>query len=180
MPATKADLIAGLKCSSSAQTWTDGPDLNENRPITCINWYTAFSFCAWDGARLPTEAEWEYAAAGGNDNRVSPWGDADATGSYAVFGSNPIANVGSRPLGAARWGHLDMSGNVEEFVLDIYDVYTSAPVTNFARLTPASGYVVTRGGAWTNAAGMMRTVWRSWNSHDNRMALSGVRCARSS
>ena len=54
--------------------WTEQPDANENLPMTCMSWYEAFAFCAWDGGRLPIDAEWNYAAAGGNEQRVYPWG----------------------------------------------------------------------------------------------------------
>jgi hypothetical protein len=54
--------------------WADPPDAaHANLPMNCMNWYEAFAFCAWDGGRLPTEAEWNYAAAGGDQQRAYPW-----------------------------------------------------------------------------------------------------------
>ena len=70
-----ATLQAALKCDAKGQTWTDAPGENENRPINCINWFEAFAFCAWDGGRLPTEAEFNYAQAGGSEQRHFPWSD---------------------------------------------------------------------------------------------------------
>jgi formylglycine-generating enzyme len=74
LPADKPTLVALSKCDSSFQTWTDAPGANENLPMNCMSWYEALSFCAWDGGRLPTEAEWNDAAAGGSEQRVCPWG----------------------------------------------------------------------------------------------------------
>lgn len=109
-----------LSCHSYA-TWTDEPGSNEDKPITCVNWYHAQAFCIWDGGRLPTEAEWELAAAGGDQNRVYPWGGADIDETRSVFDSDQIEPVGTKPDGAARWGHLDMAGNTSEWVFDCYD-----------------------------------------------------------
>jgi len=109
-----------LDCHSFA-TWTDEAGANEDKPITCLNWYHAQAFCIWDGGRLPTEAEWEFAAAGGDQNRVYPWGGADIDDTRSVVDSDQIEAVGTKPDGAARWGHFDMAGNTSEWVFDCYD-----------------------------------------------------------
>ena len=71
------------------QTWTDAQGPNEHLPINCVSWYELFAFCAWDGGRLPTDAEWNYASSGGAEERVFPWSrPAQSTtvdGSFAVY-----------------------------------------------------------------------------------------------
>ena len=59
-------------------TWTDAPEANEKKPITNVSWFVAFAFCAWDGGRLPTYAEWSFAAAGGDEQRYYPWSSPPA------------------------------------------------------------------------------------------------------
>jgi formylglycine-generating enzyme required for sulfatase activity len=58
-------------------TWTSAASNHDNLPITNVQWFDAFAFCAWDGGRLPTLAEWSFAASGGNEQRAYPWGGTD-------------------------------------------------------------------------------------------------------
>jgi sulfatase modifying factor 1 len=128
MPATREALVEALHCSSNSgsdeyPTWTDEPGSNERLPISCLTWYEAFAFCVWDGGRLPTAAEWNYVAVGGDEQRAYPWGDSPTPDAeHAVTLATPngqYVEVGSVPAGATRWGQLDFSGSRKEFALDM-------------------------------------------------------------
>jgi hypothetical protein len=108
-----------LNCLAGTSTWTSSPGSQESLPVNCVNWYEAYAFCIWDGGFLPSEAEWEYAAAGGSQQREFPWGTAapGAASQYAIYGCeypdgtgtcNGVANiapVGTATLGAGSWGY---------------------------------------------------------------------------
>lgn len=178
---------AELSCHEAA-TWTPEVGENEDMPINCVSWYAAFAFCIWDGARLPTEAEWEFAAAGGSEDRLFPWGPEDPLGSTparAVMGASLPEPVGSRQeSGNGRWGHADLAGNLSEWVFDYFatDYYQTLQVAVNCRdcpnTTPSSlrGF---RGGAYTAAASnAVRAAWRSGVDPTTRNRGLGFRCAR--
>jgi formylglycine-generating enzyme required for sulfatase activity len=126
-------------------TWTNTPGVNESMPINCMDWNTAFAFCAWDNGRLPTEAEWNYAASHGADQRVYPWGNTgNPITNYAVAsdGVNTalIQNVGTKPAGVGGYGTYDLAGNVWEWVIDYWDISYSGtvPCNDCALHTPPS------------------------------------------
>jgi sulfatase modifying factor 1 len=136
---TNANLTTGTYCAGYA-TWTNSPGSQENLPINCVTWPEAYAFCIWDGGFLPSEAEWEYAAAGGNQQRTYPWGSTDpgTSNQYGIYGNLPecdypdggtctgvvnLAPVGTATLGAGLWGHLDMAGELYEWTRDSYDIY---------------------------------------------------------
>ena len=109
-------------CAGTTWVSVANGSATENPAINCVTWYEAFAFCAWDGGRLPTEAEWEYAAAGAGENRLYPWGPAapDATNSNSL--NNPSRSafilVGWFPPGKGRFGQLDLAGGMAEWTLD--------------------------------------------------------------
>jgi formylglycine-generating enzyme required for sulfatase activity len=184
LPKSRADLVANLKCGEAEyQTWTDAPGAKEGYAINCISWFEAAAFCAWDGGRLPTEAEWEYAAAGGSDNRLYPWGIATVSEDLANAGySHDFFAVGSQTAGNGRWDHRDLAGGVWEWNLDVYfyDWYAYAgDCTNCAVLDGGS-FRVFRGGSWGNGLddGLLRAATRNGDKPASRSVLVGARCAR--
>jgi formylglycine-generating enzyme required for sulfatase activity len=186
-----------LKCKMPFVPWTDHAGANENLPINCTYWYEAFAFCAWDGGRLPTEAEWDYAAVGGGEQREYPWGAAVPDPSLASYdcladGSqsgaiNPdncvlpdILSVGSLPAGNGRWGHADLAGSMWEFNLDWYSSSFPIPCANCAN-TKAATERVARGGDFKGGASALRSTGSySRTSADPRFRYMdlGFRCAR--
>jgi formylglycine-generating enzyme required for sulfatase activity len=159
--------------------------------MNCLNWYEAFAFCAWDGGRLATEAEWNYAAAGGGDQRPYPWStsasDTTIDASHAVYGCGPdgscgfsdIQAVGLKPKGDGKWDQADLSGNLWEWVLDWYaSPYPSNECNNCANLTSAS-YRVVRGGSFgVDASSLLSSSARSGFDPSGRGSSGGARCAR--
>lgn len=190
VPTTVA-LKTALKCDPTYQTWSDAPAAFESHPINCITWYEAMAFCVWDGGYLATEAEWNYAAAGGDEQRAYPWSSPptstsiDATrASYACLGDgmpacsrDDLLRVGSVPAGDGRWGHADLSGNLWEWVLDWYAEPYGTPCVDCANLTDAA-FRVHRGGAFRNLDTAARSATRGYDPANYRASDVGVRCAR--
>lgn len=190
LASTAEDWTARLECEPSFHTWTDGVGPNEALPMNCIDWFEAYAFCIWDGGFLPSEAEWEYAAAGGGEQRAHPWGATDPQGSsaYAISncnyppGSNGcssaanLAPVGTATLGAGRWGQLDLAGNLSEWTLDWYAPYAN-PCVDCANLTDFS-YRVVRGGSFGTDTDDVFPAARDGDVPPARSAFYGARCAR--
>jgi len=135
----------------------------EEHPINCVTWFQLNEFAKWVGGRLPTEAEWEYAARSRGKKRTYPWGDQEPSCQYTVMsdggrgcGKDRTWAVCSKRRGNTKQGLCDMGGNVWEWVQDEYKKsYNGAPTNGTARCTasdcskpPSNANRVLRGGGW--------------------------------
>ncbi len=187
---TDANLTSACDTPAYA-TWTHAPGTQENLPVNCVNWYEAYAFCIWDGGFLPSEAEWEYAAAGGNEQRQYPWGSTPpgTANQYAIFNCNypsgsgtctgvaNVAPVGTATLGAGLWGQLDLAGDLSEYELDSYAPFMS-PCIDCANLSiNATSAWADRGGWFNQVGGQYLPAWRRMYGA-GRGISTGIRCAR--
>jgi len=182
-----------LNCSSYG-TWTPSASKNEMLPLTCLDWYEAHAFCIWDGGFLPSEAEWKYAAAGGDELRMYAWGSTDpgTKSQYAMYdcyyptgmrgnctGLANVAPVGSTPLGVGRWGQFDLAGSDWEWNLDTYGDYVSpcvdcANLVGSERVLPGGGFHT---GLTPDLLASNRTSVNYATTYRGDYGV-GVRCAR--
>jgi formylglycine-generating enzyme required for sulfatase activity len=181
---------APTTCSWGEPTYEDAA--KADHPVTCVTWEAARTYCAWAEGRLPTEAEWEYAARG-PDSALYPWGDEfDGTRLNSCDANCPheegkitdyddghaqTAPVGSYPSGAAWCGALDMAGNIWEWVADWHEHYPLTRQTNPTGPESGSERII-RGGSWydNNEYGFLRADNR--HPYDPRASdyLTGFRC----
>ncbi|MCU0686019.1 MAG: formylglycine-generating enzyme family protein, partial [Polyangiaceae bacterium] len=189
LPSDAARFELDLRCRAGEESWT--VEHGESLAMNCLSWPSAFAFCAWSGGRLPTEAEWEYAAVGGPENRRYPWGDGDPTPLLAVYNYGGIYDpapfslsaVGIRPLGYGRWGHADLAGNVFEWTLDQYSEFflksgaEGYACTDCANLGTVDDDHILRGGGWGWGDGSLLAASRDYDSGRVTPSRAGVRCA---
>jgi len=174
-------LPAALKCGG--ETWTDAAGDHENLPLNCVSWFEAFAFCAWDGGFLPTEAEWNFAAAGGDEQRVYPWSSPptsttiDDTDAVFCGGTCAMQPVGARsPAGDGRWGQADLAGAVWEWNLDWMRDYAE-PCVDCAVVDDGK-FRIARGGGFKSLPDDLRVAERVWGTPSERDSFFGARCAR--
>lgn len=185
MGSLKSDLKCYYSTGIPRNTWTDTVGEDENRPITCVTWYAAFAFCTWDGGRIPTEAEWNYAAAGGSEQRYYPWsvppGNTSFDCTYAHYDGchlTEVPEVGAlSPKGDGRWGHANLGDGMWEWVLDWYAEPYVTPCDDCANLSVEWGRAH-RGGTYYSDDLLLSTAYRDDMNPNGAVALGGVRCVR--
>jgi sulfatase modifying factor 1 len=172
-------------CTATGTAMPEAPSWgwNDKHPIVSVNYNDAVSYCNWLGEeyggdwRLPTEAQWEFAARGGTKSQrftYSGSNDLDEAGWYADNAGGKTQAVGRKK--ANELGLFDMSGNVWEWCKDWYDkdYYTSSPITNPKGATSGS-YRVLRGGSWSYSATTCRVAYRRLSDPAYRINYFGFR-----
>jgi iron(II)-dependent oxidoreductase len=160
-------------------------EIPADEPVQHITYFEAEAYAAWAGARLPTEAEWEKAAAwdpATGKRRRFPWGASEPTEHLANLGGDALrpAPVGAYPAGASAYGAEQMLGDVWE--------WTSSPLRPWPGFTPMlyeqytqpffdGDFKVLRGGSWAVAPSILRPSFRNWDHPVRRQIFSGVRLA---
>lgn len=198
--------VQAQACKAPQKTiYYDDPAFAQH-PVVYVSWNDAMDYCTWAGRRLPTEAEWEKAAAWNPETRqiqFYPWGDEfecrnsnldDETqddafsveGGPYCDGFTGSAPVGSYPQGASPYGALDMAGNVWEWIYDGFvetDPYNGS-LTYYAISPPSNptgpriaAYHGLRGSSWNLNYGQGRSTYRLWFGPDDRYDGMGFRCA---
>jgi len=175
-----AYIWTGSAWEKRAGTYWDNPGFaqSDNQPVTCVSWNDVQKFIEWlsrkEGKqyRLPTEAEWEYAARAGTTGPYA--GNLDSMGWYSQNSGSKTQPVARKQANA--WGLYDMHGNVWEWVQDWYGDYPTGSVTD--PTGPSSGsFRVLRGGSWFNGARYCRSATRTGSSPGDRYISIGFRLA---
>jgi gamma-glutamyl hercynylcysteine S-oxide synthase len=159
--------------------------LPREEPVCHVCWYEADAYARWAGRRLPTEAEWEKAAAATPDGaeRHYPWGDAPPDLGRANLwptGGHPAA-VGAFPAGASAWGAEQLLGDVWEWTSSDFHPYPgfrAFPYPEYSAVFFGPEYKILRGGSWAVAPDAIRNTFRNWDYPIRRQIFAGFRCAR--
>jgi eukaryotic-like serine/threonine-protein kinase len=178
-PVTNAQYAQFVRSTSHAAPtgWVNGtpPEGQAEWPVTEVSWDEANAYCTSKGLRLPTEAEWEYAARG-TDSRLYPWGNnfSPALTNSAEAALGHLEEVGAHRDATSPFGLLDMSGNVWEWTADDYKLYPGhQPTFNI----PADAKAI-RGGSYQSDKFHVTTTTRNLDHASSHSATIGFRCAK--
>lgn len=170
--------------------WSDPATFSKkaDHPVVNVNWFSAVAYCHWVGKRLPTEAEWEYAARGGR-NTLFPWGDQPADPTHLNYsGSNLHTTTRAGIYPANGFGLLDMAGNVWQFLADEWKPYSPGPQKNPIaggnKFLDAKTFLqvktrrVLRGGSFDGGPVNFWVEYRDSHPPNGSQEFVGFRCAR--
>ncbi len=154
----------------------------ENIPVSFVSWYGADAYCRWREKRLPTEAEWEYAARGPSSFKY-PWGNFEPSKKYLSLVNSydiniVLSEVGSYPDGQSHFGVLDLSGNVWEWCKDKYNAryYTKSSSKNSTGPEKGEHHIL-RGGQAGIRKIFLESSYRNHNVPGMQSPFTGCRCA---
>jgi sulfatase modifying factor 1 len=183
----KNNIPDSLHNGNYLKTWTGNnyPPGQEKLPVNFISWYAAMAYAKWTGKRLPTEAEWEYAARAGQNNKDYPWGSDKIDSTFANYGNHvkQLTTVGSYKPNA--YGIYDQAGNVWEYCIDEWDdnYYNKSPKNNPVCGQNLDGDFmvvksrrVIRGGSYEGGAINLRVSFRDSHPTTGAGGHVGFRC----
>jgi len=161
-------------------------EVDPGRPVIHVSWYEASAFARWAGKRLPTEPEWEKAAAwdaAQRRARVWPWGNEPPDHTRANLDQHHLqtAPIGAYPRGRSFYGVQQLMGDVWEWTdswFQPYPGFEAHPYREYSEIFFGERYRVLRGGSWATDCIVARNTFRNWDFPDRRQIFAGFRCAR--
>jgi iron(II)-dependent oxidoreductase len=168
-----------------ARRMFDEGALDPRHPVVGVSWHEAEAYARFRGKRLPTEAEWEWAAswdAASGRRRRYAWGDEEPDARRCNFGGRRwgTTEVGAFPAGASPAGCLDMTGNVWEWTADAFEGFPGFrpfPYPEYSEVWFDGDHRVLKGGSWATRAPVLRTSFRNFFRRHFRIAFAGIRLA---
>ncbi|MEA2397583.1 MAG: gamma-glutamyl hercynylcysteine S-oxide synthase, partial [Thermoleophilaceae bacterium] len=160
-------------------------EIDPSLPVMHVSWYEADAYARWRGKRLPTELEWEKAAAWGPGARTPrryPWGDQPPTPERANLDQTAFGPVpaGALAAGASAYGVLGLIGDAWEWTSSHFDAYPGFrpfPYPEYSQVFFGTEYRVLRGGSWASRPRVVGNTFRNWDYPQRRQIFAGFRCA---